>query len=154
MLRHVALICIIYCIIDMICTVACQEIEVVIDVSRFFPPLPLSQFCQTDCKKQFIKNLLSNSAYGISKTKDKFITTTINTLFIHNKTPCTNFNARWQQMVKHTKDFQKSYVTCLNYSERKTMSTKNAVKEPTHNRSSFYQRNHRKFRSSLSEVFC
>lgn len=92
MLRHVALICIIYCIIDMICTVACQEIEVVIDVSRFFPPLPLSQFCQTDCKKQFIKNLLSNSAYGISKTKDKFFTTTINIFFINNRTRCTYFN--------------------------------------------------------------
>ena len=70
MLRHVALICIIYCIIDMICTVACQEIEVVIDVSRFFPPLPLSQFCQTDCKKQFIKicYLIQHAGFPKQKT--------------------------------------------------------------------------------------
>ena len=36
--------------------------------------------------------LLSNSEYRISKTKDKFLTTTVIIFFINNKTGWTNFN--------------------------------------------------------------
>ena len=61
------------------------------EISWFVPPLSLSQLCQIDHKKQFIKNL-SNSEDGISKTKEKFLTTTLITFFINNKTHCTYFN--------------------------------------------------------------
>ena len=39
------------------------------------------------------KKLLSSSEYGISKVKDKFLTTMVNILFISNKTRCTYFNS-------------------------------------------------------------
>ena len=48
MLCPVALICTIYCITHMICTVAYQEIDV---VSWFVPPSALSQLCQPDHRK-------------------------------------------------------------------------------------------------------
>ena len=47
MLCHVALICTIYCITDMICTVACQEIEVVRFLGSFHLCLFLSYVNQT-----------------------------------------------------------------------------------------------------------
>ena len=47
------------------------------EFSWFVPPLALSQLCQRDHKKQFIKKSLSNSEYRISKTKDTFLTTTV-----------------------------------------------------------------------------
>ena len=43
------------------------------EISWFVPPLSLSQLCQPNHKKQFIKKLLSNSECGISKTN--FLTT-------------------------------------------------------------------------------
>ena len=86
MLCHVALICTIYCITDLICTVACQEIEVV-----RFPSLYLSQLCQPDPKEHFIKKLLSSSGYEISKIKDNFLPTTAIIFFINNKTRCQTY---------------------------------------------------------------
>ena len=84
LLCHVALICTIYCITDMICTVACLEIEVV----RF---LCSSHFClflnclNQTIKSNFIKKLISNLEYGIFKTKNKFLTTTVIIFFNDNK---------------------------------------------------------------------
>ena len=57
--------------------------------SWFVSPLFLSRLCQPIYRKQFIKKLLSNLEYGISKTKDKFLTTTVIIFFIINKTRCT-----------------------------------------------------------------
>ena len=57
----------------------------------FCSPLCFSQLCQLDLKTQFIKKLLSNSDYGISKTKDKLLTTTVIIFFINNKRRCTYF---------------------------------------------------------------
>ena len=39
------------------------------------------------------KKLLSSSEFGISKAKDKFLTTMVNIIFISNKTRCTYFNS-------------------------------------------------------------
>ena len=52
------------------------------EVSWFVSPLSLSQLCQPDHKKQFIKNLSSNSE---SKTNDKFLTTTAIFFYINKK---------------------------------------------------------------------
>ena len=68
------------------------------DVSWFVPPLSLFQLCQPDHKKQFIKKLLSNWVYWISKTKDKFLTTTVIVSFINDNMQCTYFN-HWYWMV-------------------------------------------------------
>ena len=62
------------------------------EVSWFVPPFSLSQLCQSDHKKEFIKEFLSNSEHGISKTRDKFLTTTVIIPFNNNKTRCTYFN--------------------------------------------------------------
>ena len=56
----------------MILTVTCQEIEVMRFLSLFHLCLFLSHINQAT-KKQFIKKLLSNSKYGISNTKGKFL---------------------------------------------------------------------------------
>ena len=112
MLCHVALICTIYCITDMICTVACQEIKVV----RFFwlvPPLFLSQLCQPYHKKQFIEKLLSSLEYGISKTKDKFLTTTVTIFFINNKTRYTYFNPLMPCGSKRSNILKQIYIQKL-----------------------------------------
>ena len=57
MLCHVALICTIYCINDMLCTVACQEIEVV----RFLCSLHLCLFL--NYVNQTTKSKLSKGYY-------------------------------------------------------------------------------------------
>ena len=62
------------------------------EVSWFVPPLSFSQLCQPDHKKQFIKKLLSDSHYQISKTNEKFLTTTVIIFFINNKKHCFYFN--------------------------------------------------------------
>ena len=85
MLCHVALIWTIYCITKLF-TVLPRE------VSWFVPSLSLSQLCQPEHKKQCIEKLLSNSEYGISKTKDKFLNTKVIIFFINSKTRCTYFN--------------------------------------------------------------
>ena len=85
MLCHVALIWTIYCITDMICAVACQEIEVV----RFFGLLHLCLFLNY-VNQTTKRNLSKNSEYGIPKTKDKL--TTVIIFFISNKTRCACFN--------------------------------------------------------------
>ena len=61
------------------------------EVSWFVPHMSLSQLCHPDHKKQFIKKLLSKLEYGISKTKDNFLTTTAIIFYINNKTCCTYF---------------------------------------------------------------
>ena len=81
MLCHVALICTIYCITDMICTVACPEIEVV----RFVSFSIMSMRPQ----KVFYQKIITRF---ISKTKDKLLTTTAIISFINNKTHCAYFN--------------------------------------------------------------
>ena len=91
MLCHAALICTIYCIscrYDLHCDMSGDWNG---EVSWFVPPLSLSQSCQPDHKKQFIKKLLSNLEYVISKTKDKFLTTTVIIFYINIKTCCTYF---------------------------------------------------------------
>ena len=123
-LCHVALICIIYCITDMICTVVCQEIEVVRFLGSLHHCLFLSNVNQTTgrytydvlenclvfkfshphvhlCPKCFhsldlgrpIFNYYQNSEYETSKTKVKFLTTTVIIFFINNKPRCTYFNS-------------------------------------------------------------
>ena len=62
MLRHVALICTIYCIADLICTVACQETEVVRFPSSFHLCIYLNYINQTP------KSILSKNYYQIRGT--------------------------------------------------------------------------------------
>ena len=62
------------------------------EVSWFVPPLSFSQLCRPDNKKQFIKKLLSDSDYQISKANEKFLTTTVIIFFINNKKHCFYFN--------------------------------------------------------------
>ena len=90
MLCHVALTCTIYCITDMICTVACHEIEVVMLLGSLHLCLFLNYVSQTT--KGNLSKLISNPEYCISKAKDKFLTTTVNIFFINNKICCTYFN--------------------------------------------------------------
>ena len=94
MLCHVALIWTIYCITDIICTVACQEIEVV----RFFGLLHLCLFLNY-VNQTTKSNLSKKSEYGIPKTKDKL--TTIIIFFISNKTRCACFNPLCQTYLKN-----------------------------------------------------
>ena len=61
-LFHVALICTIYCITNIICTVACQEIEVV----RFLGSFHLCLFL--NYVKQITKSNLSKTYYQIRST--------------------------------------------------------------------------------------
>ena len=96
-LWHVALICTIYCIADMICTAAFRE--------------SFSQLCQADHKKQFNKEV-SNSKYEISKTKDNFLTATVIIFSINNKTRCTYFKP-WCQVVPKDQTYFKN--TAKNY---------------------------------------
>ena len=77
MLCHVALICTIYCITDMICTVACQEIEVVRFLGSFHLCLFLSYVNHTTKSRKIIRKLSSDSEYRISITEDKFLITRI-----------------------------------------------------------------------------
>ena len=96
-LCHVALICTIYCIADMICTAAFRE--------------SFSQLCQPDHKNEFNKKV-SNSKYVISKTKDKFLTTTVIIFSINNETRCTYFKP-WCQVVAKGQTYLKN--TAKNY---------------------------------------
>ena len=91
----------------MICTVACQEIEAVRFLGSFH--LCLSQLCQPDYKKQFIKKLLPNSEHGISKTKDKFLSTMVIIFFINNKTCCTYLNPFIPGGSKISNIFEQTY---------------------------------------------
>ena len=70
---------------DIICTAAFRE--------------SFSQLCQPDHKKQFNKKV-SNSKYEISKTKDKFLTTTVIIFSINNEARCTDFKPWWQVLAK------------------------------------------------------
>ena len=84
------------------------------EVSWFITLLHLSQLCQRDHKKQFIKKSLSNSEYRISKTKDKFLTTAVIIFFINNKTRCTYFNPLMPGGSKRSNIFKQTYIQkCL-----------------------------------------
>ena len=60
MLRHVELIYTLYCITDMTCTVACQEIKVMRFLGSFHLCLVSFSVMPTRPQKQFIKKLLSD----------------------------------------------------------------------------------------------
>ena len=91
MLCDVALIWTINCIADVISTVVCQVNEVVRFLSSFHVCLFLSYINQTT-KSNLLKT--SNSrGYGIFKTKQKFLITTVIIFFINNKTQCSYFNS-------------------------------------------------------------
>ena len=103
MLRHVALICTIYCITDIIST--CQSGDSIV---RFFGSFYhflylnfVNQITKNNLSKNyyqiqsmgFPKQKATNSEYGISKTKGKFLTTTVIICFINSKTRCAYFNS-------------------------------------------------------------
>ena len=88
MLCHIALICTIFYITDMICTVACQEIKVVRFLGSFYLCLFLNYVNQTT-KSNLSKNYYQTRS---TKTKDKFLTTMVIIFFINNKTNCAYFN--------------------------------------------------------------
>ena len=79
------------------------------EVFWFVPSLSLSQLCQPDHKKQFIEKLLSNSEYGISKTKDKFLNTKVIIFFFNSKTRCTSFNPLMSGGRKRSNILKKTY---------------------------------------------
>ena len=108
-LCHVTLICTIYFITDMICTVACQEIEVVRFLGSFHHCLFLNYDNQTT--KQFIKKLLSNSEYGISKTKDKFLATSVIIFFIKKRVVLTL--TPWFQVVAKGQTYSQKLLLIL-----------------------------------------
>ena len=56
-----------------------------------------------------IKKLLSNSEYGVSKTKYKFLTTMVIIFFINNKTLCTYFNPLMVGGSKRPKILKQTY---------------------------------------------
>ena len=96
------------------------------EASRFVPPLSLSQLCQPD---QFIENLLSNSECGISKTKEKFLTTTVIIFFINNKTLCNYLNPLMPGSSKRSNIIKQTYsqklLFILTLSWRKPLSYRN-----------------------------
>ena len=71
MLCHIALICTIYCITDMICTVACQKIEVERFLSSFHLCLFLNYVNHTT-KSNLSKNYKRIRRTGFQKPKEKF----------------------------------------------------------------------------------
>ena len=105
MLCQVALICTIYCITDMICTVTCQEIEVV----RF-----LRSFCHflNYVNQTTKRNLSKNLKYGISKTRENFLTTTVIIFFINNKKRCSYFNPLMPAGSKRSNKLKPTTKSC------------------------------------------
>ena len=87
MLCHVGLICTIYCITDMICTVACQDIELVWFLGSFHLLLFLNYVNKAISQKLIIK-------FGVRdfQRKVEFLTTTVIIFSINNITCCTYFN--------------------------------------------------------------
>ena len=71
-LCHITLVCTIYCITNMICTVACQEIEVVRFLGSSHPGLFLNYVNQTT-KSNFSKNYYQIRSTGFPKQKTNFL---------------------------------------------------------------------------------
>ena len=94
MLCHVALICTIYCMTDMIYAVVCKEINVVRFRGSFYLCLFLNYVKQTT-KSNLEKKLLSNSEAGFPR-KCKIHTTSVTIYLLYP------FDARCQQNIKYT----------------------------------------------------
>ena len=106
MLCPVVLISIIHCISEITSTHCDFSGDLSNEVSWFLSSLSLSQFCEPDLKKAIYHQVIikkicinksfpqknNNSAYGISKTKDKFLTYCVTIIFISNKTRYSPLN--------------------------------------------------------------